>query len=332
MSLKSKTVLVTGAGGFIGSHLAERLVRDGANVRAMIHYDARPDRSNLEFVPKDVLDSMEVVSGDVCDPHFMLKAVDGCDTVFHLAALIAIPYSYEAPSAYVQTNVAGTTNVVQACQWCNVGRLVHTSTSECYGTAIYAPIDEAHPLQGQSPYSASKIAADKIVESFHLSFGLPAVTVRPFNTFGPRQSARAVIPTIVSQIVHGCDEIRLGSTAPLRDFNFVANTVDGFVAAATTDAAACAGEVFNLGTGREVSIGEVAEMAMDVTGRRVPVVTDDRRIRPERSEVGRLLCDWSKAQRILGWTPRVGLREGLEEVAAFIESCPSRFRPAEYAR
>lgn len=332
MTIHDRRVLVTGAGGFIGSHLTERLVRDGARVRAMVHYDSRPDRSNLEFLPPAVLESLEIVAGDVADPHFMLDAVKDCDVVFHLAALIAIPYSYLAPAAYVQTNVMGTLNVAQACLAHGVARLLHTSTSECYGTARYAPIDEQHPLQGQSPYSASKIGADKIVESYHLSFGLPAVTIRPFNTFGPRQSARAVIPTIVSQLVHGATELHLGSLEPLRDFNFVTNTVDGFVAAATADSDACVGEVINLGSGEEVSIGETARLAMEVVGREVPIRTDDARVRPERSEVGRLLCNWQKANDRLGWSPRVGLREGLGEVVAFVERHPERFRPREYAR
>lgn len=331
MTLRDANVLVTGAGGFIGSHLTERLVKEGCKVRAMVHYDSRPDRGNLECLPPEVISDIELTAGDVTDPHFVHRAVQGCDLVFHLAALIAIPYSYLAPSAYVQTNVVGTLNIAHACLLHGVDRLIHTSTSECYGTAKYAPIDENHPLQGQSPYSASKIGADKIVESYHLSFELPTVTIRPFNTFGPRQSARAVIPTIVSQLVHGRPELRLGSLEPLRDFNFVSNTVDGFIAAARADDR-CLGQVINIGSGSEVSIGEVAALAMNVVGKQVPIRTDDQRIRPTRSEVGRLLCNWDRAGDLLGWAPAVDLRRGLEQVVDFVANNPQRFRPEEYSR
>src|SRR6059058_1121530 len=254
MQLRGKKVLVTGAGGFIGSHLVDALVRHGCRVRAMLHYDARAHRGNLEFLDPAILKEIETVSGDVVDPFFVAHAVHGCEAVFHLAALIAIPHSYIAPASYVQTNVVGTLNILEACRAHGVERLVHTSTSECYGTARYTPIDEEHPLQGQSPYSASKIGADKVVESYHLSFGLPVATLRPFNTFGPRQSARAVIPTIISQIAAGAAEVRLGALDPTRDFMFVTDTAAAFLAVGTAPPERVVGQVLNAGTGREISI------------------------------------------------------------------------------
>lgn len=330
MDISGSRVLVTGAGGFIGSHLAEALVRDGCKVRAMLHYDSRAHRGNLEFVDPALLARMEIISGDVADPHFVRHAVHDCEVVFHLAALIAIPFSYVAPASYLTTNAMGTLNVLEACRHEGVRRLVHTSTSECYGTALYKPIDEKHPLQGQSPYSASKIAADKVAESYHLSFDLPVVTLRPFNTFGPRQSARAVIPTILSQLLAGRDTLRLGSLAPVRDFNYVGNTVDAFVAAARSEKVV--GQVVNAGFGQAVSIGELAELAMEITGRRARIVTDDARVRPEKSEVGLLLCDWSRARDLMGWSPRVAFRDGLQRTADFIAAHPELYRPEEYTR
>lgn len=329
MKLEGTSVLVTGAGGFIGSHLAEALVHRGCRVRAMVHYNSRSDRGNLEYADPAVVADMEIISGDVNDPHFMVSAVQDCDAVFHLAALIAIPHSYASPASYVATNVMGTLNTMQACLQHDVERVVHTSTSECYGTARYTPINEDHPLQGQSPYSASKIAADKIVESFHLSFGLPAVTLRPFNTFGQRQSARAIIPTIFSQLLSGASALRLGSLTPERDFNFVSNTVDGFLAAAEADAAV--GELVNVGFGSKASIGQLAELAMEIVGVDIPIETDEQRLRPEKSEVGLLLCDATKAAEMLGWAPRVSLREGLEQTADFVRSHADAYRPEEYA-
>jgi len=328
MKLDGRRVLVTGAGGFIGSHLTEALVARGCRVRAMVHYSSRPDRGNLEHLERHVLEALEVVRGDVTDPHYMHSAVEGCEVVFHLAALIAIPHSYASPATYLSTNAMGTLNTMQACLRHGVERVVHTSTSECYGTARYTPIDEAHPLQGQSPYSATKIAADKLVESFQLSFGLPAVTVRPFNTFGPRQSARAIIPTILAQLLSGVDRLRLGSLDPVRDFNYVSNTVDGFLGAAEAEGAV--GELLNIGSGAKVSIGELASLSMEVVGRSVPIEVDERRLRPERSEVALLLCDYSRAGRLLGWSPRVDLREGLRRTAAFIRSNLTSYRPEEY--
>lgn len=328
MNWQGKRVVVTGAGGFIGSHLTERLVELGAEVKALIHYDARADRGNLEFLPKDRLAAVEVVNGDICDPFFMSELCKGAQCVFHLAALIPIPYSYRAPASYVETNVKGTLNVLQACRANNVPRMVHTSTSETYGTALTPKISEEHPLQAQSPYAGSKIGADKMAESFYLALDVPVATIRPFNTFGPRQSARAVIPTIVSQLLAGHPQLRLGSLAPVRDFLFVADTADGFLAVAQADA--CVGKVTNVGTGTAVTIGDVAKLAMEVCGRQVPIVTDDQRVRPEKSEVMALICDWSKARERAGWSPRHTLKEGLAQVAEFIRTHPERFRPEEY--
>jgi NAD dependent epimerase/dehydratase len=325
--LKGKKVLVTGAGGFIGSHLTERLVRDGASVRALVHYNSRNDWGLLEMLAPEVLKNVEIFTGDVQDPFSVRKAVKGTDLVFHLAALIAIPYSYNAPQSYVTTNVQGTLNVVQACLDENVGKVVHTSTSETYGTALYAPIDEKHPLQGQSPYSASKIGADKIAESYYLSFGLQAATIRPFNTYGPRQSARAVIPTIISQVLSG-GPLKLGSLHPTRDLNYVEDTVDGFIKVAQSDKSA--GQVINVGSGSEISIGELAKKIMKIIGAEVEIITDDQRIRPEKSEVGRLLCDNSKARELTGWQPRVGLDEGLKRTVEWVRENRSHYKSGIY--
>jgi NAD dependent epimerase/dehydratase len=322
-------VLVTGAGGFIGSHLVEALVRAGARVRAMLHYDSRPHRGNLEYADPNLVREVEIVSGDVSDPHFVFRACQDREVVFHLAALIAIPYSYVAPSAYVQANVVGTLNVLEACRLLQVPRLVHTSTSEVYGTARYTPIDEAHPLQGQSPYSASKIAADKLAESYHLSFNLPVATLRPFNTFGPRQSARAVIPTILAQLLAGQPELRIGELTPIRDMNYVENTVEAFLTIANCDAAV--GQVVNAGSGRGVSIGDLVELAMKITGRTVPVVTEPQRQRPQKSEVWTLIAGNEKARQLMNWTPRVSLEAGLERTAEFISHHLHLYRPEEYA-
>lgn len=329
MDWRGKRTLVTGAAGFIGSHLAEALVRAGAKVRAMLHYDSRPHRGNLELADPELLRQMELISGDVADAHFCLRAVQDQEVVFHLAALIAIPYSYVAPTAYVRTNVEGTLNLLEACRLHRTPRLVHTSTSECYGTARRTPIDEEHPLQGQSPYSASKIGADKLVESYCLSFGLPAATLRPFNTFGPRQSARAVIPTILSQLLSGAPELRLGDAAPIRDMNYVANTVEAFLAIATCDAAV--GQVVNAGSGRGETIGRIAELAMRTVARTVPIVTEAQRKRPEGSEVWTLIAANEKAKRLFGWSPKVDLEEGLEQTARFIRDHLHLYRPGEYA-
>lgn len=326
-SSETRKTLVTGAGGFIGSHLVERLVRDGVQVRAFLHYNSRNDWGSLELLPKDVMANVEVVTGDIQDPFSVASAVKGCRVVYHLSSLIAIPYSYVAPQSYVTTNVLGAVNVMQACREHEVERVIHTSTSECYGTARYVPIDEKHPLQGQSPYSASKIAADMIAESYWRSFGLPVAIVRPFNTFGPRQSARAVIPTIISQALAGQD-IRLGSLNPTRDLNYVADTVDGFVHTAQTPEAV--GQVINIGSGREISIGDLARLILRMMHSDVPILSDDQRIRPEQSEVERLLCDAGKARTLLGWAPTFTLELGLEHTIAWLRQHQSRYKPEIY--
>jgi NAD dependent epimerase/dehydratase len=301
-----RVVFLTGACGFIGSHLAEELVQRGARVTAMVEYNRMGSNGWLDMSP--LAKEMRIVSGDIRDSDFMNQTVRGQDTVFHLAALIGIPYSYLAPESYIKTNVLGTLNLLQAARRAGVQRVVHTSTSEVYGTARYAPIDEAHPLQGQSPYAASKIAADKLAEAFQLSFELPCVTVRPFNTFGPRQSSRAVIPTIISQILQE-GRVKLGSLSPTRDLNFVGNTVGGFLAAGSSPKAV--GGTFNLGSGREISIGDLATLIGTLMGHDVSVITDDQRIRPTGSEVERLLADNALARNVLGWMPEIDLETGL---------------------
>ena len=321
-----KRVLVTGAGGFIGSHLVERLVRDGARVRALVHYNSRNDWGLLELVPRDVAAELEVITGDIQDPFSVGAAVKGCGVLFHLASLIAIPYSYVAPQSYVMTNVLGAVNVMQAALAEGVERVVHTSTSECYGTAQYVPIDEKHPLQGQSPYSATKIGADMIAQSYWRSFGLPVATIRPFNTYGPRQSARAVIPTIISQALTG-DEVRLGSLTPTRDLNYIDDTVEAFIRVA---AAETVGQVVNIGSGAEISIGDLAHLILRLIESKSRVICDERRVRPEMSEVERLLCDNAKAQRLLGWRPRVPLEEGLRRTIEWLKSHQGRYKPQLY--
>jgi NAD dependent epimerase/dehydratase len=321
----ARLTLVTGAGGFIGSHLAERLVELGANVRAFVHYNALGTYGWLDRSP--VLDQMTVVAGDITDRDSVRQAMLGVDTVFHLAALIAIPYSYRAPGSYVRTNVEGTLNVVQGAHEVGCRRLVHTSTSEVYGTARYVPIDEEHPLAGQSPYSATKIGADKIAEAFYRSFDVPIVTVRPFNTYGPRQSARAVIPTIITQMLCG-EPVALGNLSPTRDFNYVSNTVDGFLLAAQSSRAL--GETINLGSGREISIGDLALMIGKLAGRTIDVRDDDTRFRPPASEVGRLLAENIKAQLLLDWIPRVTLEDGLRRTIDWFAAHTERYRPGTY--
>ena len=327
MNLDGKKVLVTGATGFIGSHLVEKLVQSGANVRAFAHYNSRNDLGLLEIIDPEVRSSVDVVYGDLKDGDGVRRAVKGCGVVFHLGALVAIPYSYRSPNDFVQTNVNGTANVLNAALEYGVERFVHTSTSETYGTAQYQPIDEAHPLVGQSPYSASKISADKLAESYFLSFDLPVSTIRPFNTYGPRQSARAVIPTIIAQALKS-NELQLGSTTPKRDFNFIDDTVAGFVAVATNDRAI--GEVINIGSGRTVSIADVVQQVGEIVSRPLEVHTDGSRVRPEKSEVGLLLADIGKAQRLLGWNPKVSLRDGLERTVEWIGHHQARYKASEY--
>ena len=325
----NQQVLVTGAGGFIASHLVETLVREGARVRAFVRYNSRGDPGLLNLLDADVKAQVEVVAGDLRDPDAVQSAVQGMSTVFHLGALIAIPYSYLHPVEVVETNVIGTLNVLMAARAHGVERLVHTSTSEVYGTARRVPMDETHPLQGQSPYSASKIGADKLAESFYCAYSLPVVTVRPFNTYGPRQSARAVIPTIISQALSR-DEIRLGSLDTKRDFTYVSDTVNGFLCAAKTPGVE--GEVFNLGTGSEVSVGELVERVLRLLGKDLPVVQEDQRKRPEKSEVMRLLSDNTRARERLGWQPLVGLDEGLGQVIDWIRGHSGFFSPGQYQR
>lgn len=303
------TVLVTGADGFIGSHLTEALIRQGHQVRAFVYYNSFNSWGWLDHAPADVKSALDVFAGDIRDPHGVRQAMKGCEAVLHLAALIAIPYSYHSPDTYLETNAKGTLNLLQAAREHGVRRFVHTSTSEVYGTARFVPITEEHPLQGQSPYSATKIAADQLALSFHRSFGVPVVIARPFNTYGPRQSARAVIPTIITQIASGQRQIRLGSVTPTRDFNYVSDTVAFFLAALASNAGA--GEVVNCGSNFEISIRDTASMIADVMGAAIEIVSDDQRLRPERSEVERLWASNAKALELFGWTPAYGGREGL---------------------
>ncbi len=320
-------VLVTGSAGFIGSHLTEALVERGARVRALVHYNADDHQGNLELLSGGIRSELEVVRGDIRNPEGMDEAAAGCEVVFHLAALIAIPYSYLNPREHFETNVIGSYNVARAAQRAGVARFVHTSTSETYGTAQFTPITEDHRLQGQSPYSASKIGGDKAVESLHLSFGLPAVTVRPFNTYGPRQSPRAVIPAIISQLLDS-DVIRLGSLDPQRDLTFCTDTAEGFIAAAESDSL---GETFNLGTGKAISIGELADKLVALVRPGARIEIDSARIRPEKSEVALLLASNEKAGRLLGWRPVVGLDEGLRRTVEFMQKRAGRYDPSKYA-
>jgi NAD dependent epimerase/dehydratase len=313
--LSDKRVLVTGADGFIGSHLVEALVKDGFDVRAFIYYNSFGSRGWLDHVPVAVTDEVDFRAGDIRDPASVRAAISGCDTVLHLAALIAIPYSYEAPASYVDTNITGTLNVLQAARDFDVRRVVHTSTSEVYGSAIRVPIDENHPLQAQSPYAATKIAADQLALSFHRSFGLPVSICRPFNTYGPRQSLRAVLPTIIRQVLGGRREIQLGALHPTRDFNFVKDTVRAFTVLAATDAAI--GEVINFGSNYEISIGDAVGVIGDCIGAELEVTSSVDRMRPEASEVDRLWADNTKARELVGWTPDyaglAGFARGISE-------------------
>lgn len=326
MNWRNMTVLVTGAGGFIGSHLAERLVALGASTRALVRYNSAGTAGWLDS--SAMRTDMDVVFGDVRDPDCVQSAVRGVNVVFHLAALIGIPYSYHAPRSYVATNIEGTLNVLQAALAARVDRVVETSTSEVYGSARYVPINEDHPLQGQSPYSASKIAADKLAEAFHLSFGLSVVTARPFNTYGPRQSARAVIPTIIAQALTQ-PAVQLGYLESTRDFNYVADTVEGFVRIAESPGAA--GQVVNIGSGIEVTIDDLARTILGILGVELPIVSNDDRRRPEASEVARLCADNDKARRLLGWEPRFTLREGLVQTIDWVKHHLDRYRPEHYS-
>jgi len=321
-----QTVLVTGAGGFIGSRLCKGLVEAGATVRAFVRYTSHAEIGLLKFLPAGILSEIEIIRGDLRDFSAVEQAARGVDTIFHLGALISIPYSYVHPVETVQTNMIGTLNVLEACR--KVGaKLVHTSTSEVYGTALRVPIDEGHPLQGQSPYSASKIGADKLVESYYRSFDVPAITVRPFNTYGPGQSNRAVIPTIITQALAG-DVVRLGNLDAIRDFTYLDDTVEGFMLAGQSGR--WDGETYNLGTGEEISIGAVAELIFKLLGKRPEIQVEQGRLRPEKSEVLRLISDNQKARMALGWKPGIGMEEGLSRTIDWIRAHLDLYQPEEY--
>jgi NAD dependent epimerase/dehydratase len=326
--LAGRRVLVTGAGGFIGSHVVEALVGERARVRAFVRYDSRGSRGWLDTIAADRLSDVEVFAGDIRDAPTVDRAVTGCEVVLHLASLIAIPYSYLAPEAYIATNVVGTQHVLDACRRHDVARVVHTSTSEVYGSAQRVPIDEGHPLHPQSPYAASKASADLLALSYHASFGTPVVVLRPFNTYGPRQSLRAIIPTIAAQLLAG-GPVRLGATTPTRDFAYVTDTADGFVRAASSDGV---GIVIQLGTGRETSIADLARAVADVVGAPLKIETDDERVRPSTSEVMRLVSDASRAREVLGWSPAVTLAEGLRKTVDWLRGDSSVARAREYVR
>lgn len=326
-------VTVTGAEGFIGSHLTQALVQQGHRVRALVLYNSFGSRGWLADLPPEVLEHVEVVLGDVRDPRSVRDAMQGAGAVYHLAALIAIPYSYQAPHSYVQTNVIGTLNVLEAARELETPRLIHTSTSEVYGTALTVPISETHPLQGQSPYSASKIGADKLAESYYRSFGLPVVTLRPFNTYGPRQSARAVISSVISQLAARRPTLKVGALTPTRDFNFVLDTVQAFISLGHAPIGEVAGLTLNTGTGVEVSIGELVESISNIMGRHVPTQQEDARLRPEASEVMRLVSDSQALRTLTGWRPEYPLQVGLERTVEWFLKGENlaQYRPAEYA-
>ncbi|MBX6377545.1 MAG: SDR family NAD(P)-dependent oxidoreductase [Clostridia bacterium] len=324
---QGRRVLVTGAGGFVGSHLAEELVRRGASVTAFVHYNSRSDPGLFADLDADIRSAIEVVAGDVRDEEAVLGAARGQDVVFHLAAVVSVPYSFLHPDEVLETNVRGTLNVLRAARHWGTPRVVHTSSSEVYGSARRVPIGEDHPLQAQSPYAASKIAADKLAESYWLTYGLPVVTVRPFNTYGPRQSARAVIPAIIVQALHR-PEIRLGNLEPVRDFCYVVDTVDGFLRAAAAPAAV--GGVFNLGTGRGIRIGDLAALIRELVGRDVPIAVEERRVRPPTAEVTRQCADSRAAAAVLGWQPQTDLETGLRRTIDWIRRHPDRYRPDAY--
>ncbi len=328
MNWQGKKVLVTGAEGFIGSHLTEKLVELGAEVTALAQYNSFNSWGWIDTFDKKTKDSIKVVTGDIREYDGMKRIIKGQEVVLHLAALIAIPYSYLSPMAYVRTNIEGTTNVLEACREYDVEKIVHTSTSETYGTALYVPIDEKHPMQGQSPYSASKIGADKMAESYHKSFNMPIATIRPFNTYGPRQSARAVIPTIISQILAGKKEIKLGSLTPTRDFNFVKDTAEAFIKVAESEKTI--GEVINSGSNYEITIGDTVKKIINIIGKDVKIICDDERLRPENSEVNRLWADNTKIKQLTGWKPNYSIEEGLEETVAWVKNNMQYFKTDIY--
>ncbi len=321
-------VLVTGADGFIGSHLTEKLVTEGFEVRAFTYYNSFNSWGWLDSLDKSIKDEIEVFSGDIRDPNGVQEAMIGIEQVFHLAALIAIPFSYHSPDSYVDTNIKGTLNVLQAARKLNTNKILVTSTSEVYGTAQYVPIDEKHPFQGQSPYSATKIGADRLAESFYRSFGMPIAIVRPFNTYGPRQSARAVIPTIITQLLKGEESIKLGSLSPTRDFNFVKDTVNGFVAIANSDKTI--GEEINIATQQEISIGQMAEELINQIEPNARIICDEQRLRPEKSEVNRLLGSNEKIRSLTGWMPKYSLKDGLAETIKFFAGNLDKYKTDIY--
>jgi len=318
MNWKRKKVLVTGADGFIGSHLVEGLLRKGATVRAFVYYNAFNNWGWLDSLPKQNFNAMDVFTGDVRDPHGVLEAMKDIDIVFHLAALIGIPYSYHSPDSYVDTNIKGTLNILQAARRLKTEKVFQTSTSEIYGTAQYVPMDEGHPIHPQSPYAATKVAADELALSFYRSFNLPVTVVRPFNTFGPRQSARAIIPTIITQVYSGQKTIKLGNLEATRDFNYVLNLVDAFLNIAEINQTD--GQVFNVGSGREISVRHLVELVCRITKRKIKIVQEKQRLRPEKSEVGRLLCDAAKVQKTCGWQGSISLEEGLEATCHWLKN------------
>lgn len=330
-SIKGKKVFVTGADGFIGSHLVERLVEMGAKVRAMVYYNSWNEKGWLRDIPPANLNELDLFAGDIRDAERVRQGVNGCEYIFHLSSLIAIPYSYEAPRSYVDTNVIGALNLLQACRESeSLIRLVHVSTSEVYGTAQTIPISENHPLVGQSPYAASKISADKLAESYHLSFGLPVVIARPFNTYGPRQTARAVIPTIACQLLTGQESLKIGSLAPSRDFNFVADTLAGMIALAVCKKAE--GQIVNIGSGEEWTIAQVVELLCEIVGRKLEIISDEARIRPEKSEVNRLLADNKKIRSLTDWKPHMPFRQGLAKTVEWIRKNIRHFEADKYTK
>jgi len=325
--LEEKNILVTGAGGFIGSHLAEALVKKGCNVRAFVHYNSFNRWGWIDYLDKHIKDSIEIFAGDVRDPHGVKKAMQDCGVVFHLAALIGIPYSYHSPDTYVDTNIKGTLNILQAARELEVAKIIHTSTSEVYGTAQYVPIDEKHPINPQSPYAATKAGADYLALSFYRSFNLPVVILRPFNTYGPRQSARAVIPTIITQILSGKRKIKLGALHPTRDLTYVKDTVQGFILAGKSD---MMGQVVNVGSNFEVSIGKLANLISELMEAEVELLSEEKRKRPDKSEVERLWAENKKAKELLGWTPSYSLEQGLKETIDWLKENLHFYKPGLY--
>ena len=334
MDLENKRILVTGGDGFIGSHLTEELVRLGQNVRAFVQYNSFNSWGWLDQVPRDIQDNIEVFAGDIRDPHGVREAMQGCDVVIHLAALVAIPYSYHSPDTYLDTNIKGTLNILHGARQLDTKKVVCTSTSEVYGTARYVPINEDHPLQGQSPYSATKIAADQMAQAFFNSFDTPVAIIRPFNTYGPRQSARAVIPTVITQIAGGERVVKLGAVHPTRDFNYIKDTVRGFIDVAKSDLAV--GEVINIGSNYEISIGKLVELIGDIMQVKIEIETEPERLRPEKSEVERLWADNTRAKQLMGWEPEYagyeGLRRGLTETISWFSNRDNlkKYRPGTY--